>query len=340
MKNKANIDISVLMLFFNRHDRLEKVFNQVRQARPSRLFLYQDGPRGSKDMAAIEACRAIVSDEAIDWECEVYRNYQDKNQGCDPSGFLSQQWAFSLTDKCMVLEDDVVPALSFFPFCKEMLDRYENDPRVWMIAGFNAEEQTSLPESYFFTRIFSIWGWASWRRVIETRDDTYSWMDSPQKMQQMQDYIRKHQLRSDFMQMCADHRASGKAYFESIFWASMMQHDALAIMPTHNMINNIGVSDDSTHFQGSLATMPRRMRQMFTMPRHEITFPLSHPAQVEEYLPFRKAVYLRYAWDNPCRKMQYSIEELLLNLRYGNYKNILLATQRRIKKWMGLEKHI
>lgn len=339
MKNKANIDLSVLMLFFNRPDRLAQVFAQVRKARPARLFLYQDGARGPKDTAAVEACRAVVSDEEIDWECEVHRNYQTRNYGCDPSGFMSQQWAFSLTDKCMVLEDDVVPAVSFFRFCKEMLDRYEHDPRVWMIAGFNAEEHTDLPESYFFTRVFSIWGWASWRRAIETRDASYSWMNSSEKMRQTQEYIRKHRLRSDFMRMCANHQASGKAYFESIFWASMMQHDALAVMPTHNMVNNIGVSDDSTHFRGSLATMPRRMRSMFTMARHEIKFPLSHPTRVEEYLPFRKAVYLRYAWDNPCRKVQYSIEELFLNLRHGNFRTICQALRQRVSKWMGKEKH-
>ena len=113
MKNKANIDLSVLIIFFNRPDRLAQVFAQVRKARPARLFLYQDGARGPKDTAAVEACRAVVSDEEIDWECEVHRNYQTRNYGCDPSGFMSQQWAFSLTDKCMVLEDDVVPAVSF-----------------------------------------------------------------------------------------------------------------------------------------------------------------------------------------------------------------------------------
>lgn len=41
-------DIAVLILFFNRPECLEKVFEAVREARPSRLFLYQDGPRGGR----------------------------------------------------------------------------------------------------------------------------------------------------------------------------------------------------------------------------------------------------------------------------------------------------
>jgi hypothetical protein len=122
MKKEALLDVSVLLLFFNRPETFGKVFEAVRQARPARLFLYQDGARNEHDLPGIEACREIASH--IDWECEVHHYYQERNFGCDPSEYISQRWAFSLTEKCIVLEDDAVPALSFFPFCKEMLDRY------------------------------------------------------------------------------------------------------------------------------------------------------------------------------------------------------------------------
>ena len=75
MKHPAKNDVSVLILFFNRPDHLKAVFDEVRKARPARLFLYQDGPRGERDMAGIEACRQVVAD--IDWECEVHRKYQE-----------------------------------------------------------------------------------------------------------------------------------------------------------------------------------------------------------------------------------------------------------------------
>lgn len=354
------------MLFFNRADHFSEVFAEVKKARPARLFLYQDGPRGERDMAGIEACRQVASDENIDWECEVHRLYQEKNYGCDPSEYLSQKWAFSMTDKCIVLEDDDVPSQSFFPFCKELLDKYENDDRVWMIAGFNSEETLPLTPSprggtellrcsdhptpppgegaggrvsYFFTSVFSIWGWASWRRVIDTWDGSYSWMDDPEKMAKVERVIREKRLRKDFVPMCRDHRAAGKEFYETIFWASMLLNDGVAIMPTKNLVNNRGVTDDSTHFQGSLKTMPARLRRQFTMPRYEIDFPLVHPAEVKEYKPFKEAVYLRNAWGHPMRKVAYSLEELLLNLRYGNFSVIRKAMVNRLRKTLGLKKH-
>lgn len=340
MKHPAKTDIAVLLLFFTRSDTFAKVFEAVRLARPSKLFLYQDGPRGEGDMAGIEACRKIVSDENIDWECEVHRRYLDHNEGCDPSGFRSHQWAFSLADKVMVLEDDVVPSPSFFPFCKEMLDKYENDERISMIAGFNIDEVSpDCSDSYFFTSAFSIWGWASWRRVAQRWDPSYGFMHDPKTLQRLETIAKERRLRSDMMQMFRDHSQSGKEYFETIYWADMLLHDSLAIMPAKNQINNIGLTGDSTHFSTELKTTPHRIRRLFTMQRHELTFPLAHPAKVEENKAYLERLYKVNAWNHPWIKIQNSLEELWLNLRYGNFGHISKSFSRRLRKWLGTEKH-
>jgi len=339
-KYPAKVDVAVLLLFFTRSDTFRQVFESVRQARPSRLFLYQDGPRGEKDMAGIEACRAIVADDQIDWECDVHRQYLDHNQGCDPSGFRSHQWAFSLADKVIVLEDDVVPSQSFFPFCKEMLDKYENDERISMIAGFNIDEVSpDCDNSYFFTTAFSIWGWASWRRVAQRWDPTYGFMHDPEAMKKLERVAKERHLRSDMFQMFRDHSQSGKEYFETIYWSDMLLHDSLAIMPSQNQINNIGLLGDATHFSAELKTTPHRIRKMFTMQRLELDFPLRHPAEIEENKEYLKRLYIANAWNHPWIKVQNSIEELWLNLRYGNFSHIWKSFCRRLRKWMGRDKH-
>lgn len=332
-----NIDISVLILFFNRPDHLQKVFDEVRRAKPSRLFLYQDGPRGERDMAGIEACRKVVAD--IDWQCDVHRLYQERNYGCDPSEYISQKWAFSIADRCIVLEDDDVPSQSFFVFAKEMLDRYADDERIWMIAGFNPEEQVESPYDYLFTSVFSIWGWASWRRVIDKWDATYAFLDDPDAMRQLNAIMRQRRLCRDTLRACYDHRASGKEYYETIFWASMVMNSGLAIMPTRNMINNLGATDGSTHYTGSLQTMPRRLRRLFTMPRYELSSPIRHPRYIIEDVEFKNRVYRTYAYGHPWIKLGRSLEELWLNTRYGNFGYILTAVRRRLRKVMGMDKH-
>ncbi len=334
----SKIDVSVLILFFNRPDHLAEVFAEVRKARPARLFLYQDGPRGERDMPGIMACRKVV--ENIDWQCEVHRKYQERNYGCDPSEYLSQKWAFSVTDKCIVLEDDDVPSQSFFPFCKEMLDRYEHDERISMISGFNEDEVSpGVPDSYFFTSVFAIWGWASWRRVIDRWEGDYAFLDNPYHTHLLETIVKRRKYRSDFMRMCRQHRDSGKEYYESIFWASNLLNSSLAIMPTKNMINNLGLSADSTHFSGSIKTTPKAYRKIFTMQRHEIDFPLRHPKYVIENTDYKERLYKTNAWGHPWIKACRSFEELWLNLRYGQFKNIRDSFIRRLNKWTGKDKH-
>ncbi len=338
MKNPAKVDVAVLMLFFTRDDTFRKVFAEVRKARPSRLFLFQDGPRGERDMAGIEACRQIVSDENIDWECEIHRNYQEQNLGCMVAGYTSHQWAFSLADKCMVLEDDGVPSQSFFPFCKEMLDRYEHDERITMVAGFNVDEVTpNMPYDYFFTSAFSIWGWASWRRVVSQWDRDYTFLNDEFSMHQLDALIKQRGYRSSFIKMCYDHRDSGKPQFESVFWATMLFNSGLAILPSKNLINNIGASADSTHFS-EFNTMPSRQKKLFTMKRHQLTFPLTHPRYVIEEVSYWKRFYKANGWEYPLVKISRSLEELFLNIRYGNWKHIFHSIARRFRIWSNQEK--
>ena len=80
--NKALIDVPVAMVFFNRPEPLKECFEAVRQARPTKLFLIQDGARenNATDADGIAKCREVVSN--IDWECEVFKNYAESNMGC------------------------------------------------------------------------------------------------------------------------------------------------------------------------------------------------------------------------------------------------------------------
>ena len=331
------VDIPVLILFFNRPQQLSQVFAQVRKARPSRLFLYQDGPRSDADLPGIMDCRKVV--EEIDWECQVERFYQEKNFGCDPSEYISQKWAFSHVSRCVVLEDDDVPAVSFFSFCKEMLERYENDTRITMISGFNVEEKTTDTDGdYFFSTNFSIWGWASWRRVIDQWDERYTWLDNPVLVRQLEETIRERGYRNDFLPLCRKHRSDGIAYYETIFWSHLILSNGLSIVPTHNMVNNLGATAGSTHFGGSLETMPRGYRRIFTMKRYEMPegHILRHPSCVMEHVAYRHRAYRIMGWMCPMTKIARSIEELALNLRYGNFKFIAKSIRNRIQKTIGL----
>lgn len=337
-KYPAGTDAAVLIIFFNRPESLRLVFEQVRKSRPSRLFLYQDGPRGPEDMVGIEACREVVSD--IDWECDVRKWYRKENHGCDPSQYESQKWAFTMTDKCIFLEDDDVPSLSFIPFCKEMLDRYEDDRRIFMITGINYDERTeNIPYDYFFSTTFTISGWATWKSRFEKCDEAYSFLDDEYAVKMLGDMINRRKYQKEFLEMCRDHRASGKAYYESLLHAAMFLSSSLCVVPRVNMINNLGALGEGVHLSGSNRTMPRAYRRIFEMDRHELSFPLRHPEYMIEDVEYKERMFRAQAWGYPYIKVARSFEELFLCLRYGEFRKIGWSIKNRLGKWFGWHKY-
>lgn len=336
MKHLADNDVAVLLIIFTRTETLRRTFSAIRQSRPSRLFIYQDGPRNEAEALKLEAARKIVADDEIDWQCDVQRSYHTENSGAWASNHKAQQWAFSMADKCIVIEDDSTPSASFIPFCREMLDRYEHDDRITLIAGFNHEEQTDAPYDYLFTTAFSIWGWASWRRVFQQCDPSYTVLDDDFNRHQLEAYVtNRHEGGQEMLRKMHKHKEAGSKIYETIIWSACVLNSGLTIVPTKNLIQNTAVSDESAHFQSSLQTLPRRMQRLLTMPSHELQWPLRHPKYVIENVEYKQRVYRIMAWGHPWIKIGRSLEELYRNLRYGNLHQIRQALSHRIQKMTG-----
>lgn len=275
---KAKIDVAVLLLFFARPEQTAKVFQQIKIARPSKLFLYQDGAREgrSDDIAGVEACRKIV--ENIDWECEVHRMYQEKNYGCDPSEYISQKWMFSIVDKGIILEDDDVPSQSFFPFCKELLDKYENDTRVSMICGQNHMEKVEIDSDYFFCRKHGpIWGWATWKRFVDLWDPRYIFLSDKRAVNNL---MMMGDLWPARLNSYLAHKKTGREHYEDFVSSTRIFNSMLAIIPSKNMISNIGLSNEGTHYGADLNQIAPKFRRLLYMKTYDYSFPLKHPINV------------------------------------------------------------
>lgn len=273
MKN-WEFDVAVLLIFFKRYEQFEKTFEAVRRAKPKVLLLWQDGPReNSDDMEGILKCREIA--ENIDWDCEVHKCYNEKNFGCDPSTFYSHKWAFSIVDKCIVLEDDFVANESFFRFCKELLDKYENDERINHICGMN---MLGAYENYPYDYLYGYTGtnaWASWKRVIDGWDETYSFLHDERVICNLKKIYGKAFDR--WHEKCKQRESTGVPYWESILNFDSIINSRLAIISSKNMVENIGMTADSTHSDTKVEYLTKTERRLFDIPTYELEFPLKHP---------------------------------------------------------------
>ena len=107
---------AVLFLVFNRPDTTNKVFEKIRQAKPSRLYVAGDGPRvGYNEEDKVAKTREITT--RVDWPCEVKTLFRDKNLGCKNGVSTAITWFFDHEEQGIILEDDCLPAESFFWYC-------------------------------------------------------------------------------------------------------------------------------------------------------------------------------------------------------------------------------
>ncbi|MBO5066582.1 MAG: hemolysin activation protein [Clostridia bacterium] len=277
-----SFDTAVVMLFFIRDDTFAQVFEAVRQAKPKKLYLFQDGARPDRpdDMEKMLRCRKIC--ENIDWECEVHRNYQEKNLGCDPSEFAAISWAFEHEEQIIYLEDDDVPSQSFFYFCDELLNKYRDDKDVFMICGRNQLGETNYDDnSYFFAQADSIWGWASWRDRWALCDYKHEFLNDPEKVKKVKNQAPTRYDGKKFIERCRLHRSKATdtyvPSYESPIRAAIYLHDKVSIIPRINLVKNVGITGDSVHTSAGLNNIPKNQRNLYTIGANEIEFPLKHP---------------------------------------------------------------
>ena len=108
---------------------------------------------------------------------------------------MAHKWAFSIVDKCIILEDDFVVAQSFFSVCKELLDKYENDTRIGRICGANTVGTLrGCPYDYFFSRSGVGGIWATWKRVADEWDETYAFLDDEYHIDTFKEYLKRQKL--------------------------------------------------------------------------------------------------------------------------------------------------
>ena len=327
-------DVSVLLIFFVRDEVFAKTFEAVRKARPRRLLLYQDGPREgrSDDLVGIQKCREIA--ENIDWECEVHKNYQKKNWGCDPATFYSHKWAFSIVDKCIILEDDFVVSESFFPFCKELLNRYENDTRINRICGANTLGiLKDCPYDYFFSTSGVGGVWATWKRVADSWDESYEFLSDEYHIKNLRDNEGKRSF-NNYYNLAINHKLTGKPHWETIVTFSQILNSRFNIVVTKNMVDNIGVGENSTHTDIPFNQMPRRLKKLYNVPVYELDHEIVHPPYVVPNLSFIKQ-YQRLLGVSQSFPMRIYSQfcSIFLRLIHGNYKSVQKGIKRRINNW-------
>jgi len=307
--NDFKLTTPVAFIIFNRPDTTAQVFAEIRRVKPTKLLVIADGPRKDRPGEAEKCAQARAIIDKVDWECEVLKNYGDKNMGCGGRVASGLSWVFEQVEEAIILEDDCVPHPSFFQFCQELLEKYRYDDRIMQISGDNflfGKRRTDY--SYYFS-MFShpvlIWGWASWRRAWEKYDYDIKLWPQIRDRGMLKSYFGNNRL-SDNWTRIFDEVYDNKFTWDYQWTFCRWIQSGLCIVPNQNLISNIGWGQDATH-----TITPNTIWD--NIPRKEMGFPLNHPPYVLCDYDADRYV-LKRAWPN-------LINRIFLRLKSDLYKS-------------------
>jgi hypothetical protein len=275
--NKVLFDTPVLFLIFNRLDTSKEVFNRIKMIRPRYLYIASDGPRTSKfnENKVVEEVREWVL-KNIDWDCNLKTLFRENNLGCGMAVSSAISWFFEHVEMGIILEDDCLPDLSFFAYSHELLIRYKEDQRISSICAPNMlGDLFTSSDSYNFSDYCLVWGWATWKRAWLKYDYKLSNWPEIKKT----DFLKKMNNNLFFRiywNYIFDLCFSGKIDTWDYQWIyASWQQRGLSIIPSVNLIRNIGIGNNSTHHVDDYFS---------NFSEKQLSFPLIHPSKVQKNL--------------------------------------------------------
>lgn len=317
------VDVPVQINIWIRPDMQRRQFEVIRAAKPSILFVISDGGRNEEEWEKISINRKIYEEE-IDWECCIYKLYKNENIGLYAMLKEMHELVWSKVDRCIFLEDDTIPSVSYFRFCAEMLEYYKDDKRIFMVCGVN---QLGISEDvnsdYFFSRYGAIQGTAMWKRSYEQFND-FEYKNDSYIMNLLKKRTGKNKEHWKEIESVAKYGTySGHVPADEFFFSfSNYGQNQVLIIPKKNLICNIGVGNDAEHGD-SLKRLPRSIRQVYHMQTYEMEFPLKHAKYVIPDIEYEKERNKILGVGHPGICFLRKIERTLLVLGDLDFKYIL-----------------
>lgn len=238
----------ILFLIFNRPELSFRVFDEIRKAKPEKLFIAADGPREKKS-GDLELCietRKVI--ELVDWPCEINTLFRKENLGCKIAVSSAINWFFEHVEEGIILEDDCLPDQSFFTFCETLLEKYRTEEKIFHISGTNFQNGLLRGDaSYYFSRYAGIWGWATWRRAWKNYDVDMKLLDEYKNSGKIKSVFQNPEEQTYWLTKFSETETEKINTWDYQWIFSLFYYNGISIRPNVNLISNIGIGKDPTH---------------------------------------------------------------------------------------------
>lgn len=267
-------EVPILLITWRRIDTTKRLIDKLRNMEPSTLYIASDGARegNAEEQLEVEKTRTLIN-SSIDWPCTIYKRYSQCNQGCKAGPSNAISWFFENVEEGIILEDDIIPDESFFPYCQQLLEKYRNNHKIGSITACNFQPQTSSgKDSYYFSRYVHVWGWATWRRAWKHYDDSMQSWPHLRDINWLNTLTPGRRFSKFWASKFNSVYSGNKDAWDYVWVFSCWNKGFLSCTPKTNLASNIGFGKLATHTTTE------------SSPLGEITplsFPLIHPESIK-----------------------------------------------------------
>lgn len=238
----------IAIVIYRRPALVRDLMKVLGQAKPRRLWILADGPRGDRGAKEVELCRATrnAAENGVTWKCEVRKVYSRENLGLKRGVESGLDSLFAEERESIILEEDCHPSPDFFSFCEEMLARYRNKPKVAAISGNCFLPYATKPEAdYFFSRYLHIWGWATWARAWNSYDpQSWAWPKGGFRTY----FPEAKERESCYWNRIYSRVTNGEIRTWDYPWVShLWKRGWVSITPSQNLVTNRGFGPEATN---------------------------------------------------------------------------------------------
>ncbi len=261
----------VALILSPRLDTVQRVLAAIKAARPQRLYVVADAGWSPETVDGFARVKELI--QAIDW-CEVKKNYATENMGAKMRLASGISWIFEHEECAIILEHDCWPHPSFFQYCEELLERYKDDERVMHIGGSNffkaLGSHFKTQDSYFFTNVPHIWGWATWRRAWKFYDVHIAKWPTARSRRMLYDVFRDDAVAYRWENRLQEYYEGRIESWDGQWTFAILSQGGLSINPRVNLVSNIGFGPQALSCRDADSPLAN-------VPLEPMGFPLVHP---------------------------------------------------------------
>lgn len=237
----------IALFVYNRPEhtrRTLKFLSQNLLAEESRLYIFSDAAKDSKDQSKVEEVREIIKD--AEGFRSVHIMERSHNMGLAASIIDGVSTLVSQYGKVIVFEDDLISSRYTLQYFNDALKRYQDEEKVMHIGAYMypLKNRTDLPQTFFY-RAASSWGWATWERAWKhfepDIDKVISRFNTEKK------YRFSIDGKMNFWKQVREFKMGKNNSWAIRWYASVFLNDGLTLNPSLSLISNIGHDGTGVH---------------------------------------------------------------------------------------------